>query len=67
MKVTVVYDMDEEMAEHLMQAVKTRQVMGATGAIIACYQGDALEERDILSGRLEQINNLASEKLKSPQ
>lgn len=51
-KVTVVYEMEESDAQHLIEGVKTRQVMGGTGAIVACYQGDAMEERDDVQQRL---------------
>lgn len=46
-KVTVVYEMElEEDAQHLLEMFKTRKVMSGTGSIVACCEGDAMEERD---------------------
>jgi len=44
--VTIVYDLTEEDAQHLVEALKTKQVMEGNGAMVACYQGDAIAERD---------------------
>lgn len=57
-KLTVVYEVKEEKdAEEILQLFKTNEVMEFTEdgvRIIACAQGDAMEQRDVLRGQLEQ-------------
>lgn len=44
MKVTIVYELEEHDAQHMLELAKTTKVLGKT--ILACCQGDAMEERD---------------------
>lgn len=50
--ITVVYELDEEDSQHLLETTKTSKVLG--GCIKACCQGDAMEERDQLKLELEE-------------
>lgn len=59
MKITVVYEMDEGDAQHMLEGVKTRLVMGNQGSIVACCQGDAMEERDDARAEVERRKGYA--------
>lgn len=59
MQVTVVYEMADDTANHLISAAKTNIECGQ-GSILACYQGDAMAERDDLEKGQKAYNAVIS-------